>query len=248
MDKEEDKAFENALALHSNDAAMWYKIALAVPGKTLEDLKLHYEALLDDVAAIESDKVPLPCYPTNVGVRKRKKKNNSSGTCVRRGIPWTDKEHNRFLQGLKKYGRGDWKSISRCCVKTKSNSQVASHAQKYFKRLNSTNKNGKKSNTNDIKNMAPEIPITGSTAMYGKETSTNDWKPPPSPIPFGGPLFASQMITEAGAAPPGTPDCNMFDLPFASELIEEAGPSDIPSTSEMIDVDMFILPHFLDID
>lgn len=62
--REEDKAFENALANYYDAADMWDKIALAVPGKTIQDLKLHYQALIDDVKAIESGKVPLPNYPT----------------------------------------------------------------------------------------------------------------------------------------------------------------------------------------
>ena len=42
--------------------------------------------------------------------------------------------HNRlFLQGLDKYGRGDWRNISKLCVHSRTPTQVASHAQKYFK-------------------------------------------------------------------------------------------------------------------
>lgn len=89
--REEDKAFENALAVYYNDADRWDKIALAVPGKTIEDLKLHYEALSDDVVAIESGKVPLPHYPSKVSVRRKRKK--SSRASVQRGIPWTEEEH-----------------------------------------------------------------------------------------------------------------------------------------------------------
>ncbi|KAJ0470253.1 putative transcription factor MYB-HB-like family [Helianthus annuus] len=40
----------------------------------------------------------------------------------------------RFLQGLKVYGKGDWRSISRIMVVTRTATQVASHAQKYFLR------------------------------------------------------------------------------------------------------------------
>ncbi|XP_011625498.1 transcription factor SRM1-like [Amborella trichopoda] len=42
-----------------------------------------------------------------------------------------------FLAGLKKYPGSDWRSISRHCVKTRTPSQVASHAQKYYERQNS---------------------------------------------------------------------------------------------------------------
>ncbi|KAG6768239.1 hypothetical protein NC652_019115 [Populus alba x Populus x berolinensis] len=45
-----------------------------------------------------------------------------------------------FLNGLKKYEKGDWRSISRNYVVTRTPSQVASHAQKYFLRVqNSSN-------------------------------------------------------------------------------------------------------------
>ncbi|KAK4480015.1 hypothetical protein RD792_013072 [Penstemon davidsonii] len=43
-----------------------------------------------------------------------------------------------FLMGLNKYGKGDWRSISRYYVVTKTPTQVASHAQKYFRRQSSS--------------------------------------------------------------------------------------------------------------
>ncbi|KAK2454165.1 transcription factor MYBS3 [Trifolium repens] len=47
---------------------------------------------------------------------------------------WTEKEHKAFLKGLKAVGKGRWKNISRNFVITKTPTQVASHAQKYFQR------------------------------------------------------------------------------------------------------------------
>merc|ERR1719409_2237996 len=58
----------------------------------------------------------------------------------RKGIPWTEEEHRLFLLGLAKFGKGDWRSISRNFVVSRTPTQVASHAQKYFIRLNSMNK------------------------------------------------------------------------------------------------------------
>ncbi|XP_051139742.1 transcription factor SRM1-like [Andrographis paniculata] len=52
----------------------------------------------------------------------------------RRAVPWTEEEHQLFLMGLNKYGKGDWRSISRFYVISKTPTQVASHAQKYFRR------------------------------------------------------------------------------------------------------------------
>ena len=50
-------------------------------------------------------------------------------------IAWTEKEHMDFLAGLNMLGKGDWSGISMYFVKTRSPSQVASHAQKFFLKL-----------------------------------------------------------------------------------------------------------------
>ena len=69
----------------------------------------------------------------------------------RKGIPWTEEEHRLFLLGLAKFGKGDWRSISRNFVVSRTPTQVASHAQKYFIRLNSMNKKDKRrSSIHDI--------------------------------------------------------------------------------------------------
>ncbi|KAI9087663.1 hypothetical protein K1719_030533 [Acacia pycnantha] len=50
----------------------------------------------------------------------------------KRGVPWTEEEHKLFLLGLQKVGKGDWRGISRNYVKTRTPTQVASHAQSTF--------------------------------------------------------------------------------------------------------------------
>lgn len=50
------------------------------------------------------------------------------------GEPWTEEEHKKFLLGLNKLGKGDWRGISRNYVVSRTPTQVASHAQKYFNR------------------------------------------------------------------------------------------------------------------
>mmetsp|Transcript_3596 Transcript_3596/g.8997 ORF Transcript_3596/g.8997 Transcript_3596/m.8997 type:complete len:187 (-) Transcript_3596:104-664(-) len=62
----------------------------------------------------------------------------------KKGIPWTEEEHRLFLLGLEKFGKGDWRSISRNFVVSRTPTQVASHAQKYFIRLSSMNKRDKR--------------------------------------------------------------------------------------------------------
>jgi len=53
---------------------------------------------------------------------------------IRRGA-WTPDEHDRFLDGLRFHGRGKWSQIASQYVMTRTPTQVASHAQKYFERM-----------------------------------------------------------------------------------------------------------------
>ncbi|KAI5562525.1 hypothetical protein POPTR_015G069000v4 [Populus trichocarpa] len=68
----------------------------------------------------------------------------------KRGVPWTEEEHRRFLFGLQKVGKGDWRGISRNFVKTRNPTQVASHAQKHFLRLNNVNRRRRRTSLFDI--------------------------------------------------------------------------------------------------
>ncbi|KAJ1421075.1 SANT/Myb domain [Sesbania bispinosa] len=79
----------------------------------------------------------------------------SDGLIVRaqdrkKGVPWTEEEHRTFLIGLEKLGKGDWRGISRNYVTTRTPTQVASHAQKYFIRLASINKKKRRSSLFDL--------------------------------------------------------------------------------------------------
>lgn len=52
--------------------------------------------------------------------------------------------------GLRKHGKGDWRNISRNFVITKTSTQVASHAQKYYLRQLSEGKEKKRPSIHDI--------------------------------------------------------------------------------------------------
>ena len=43
----------------------------------------------------------------------------------RKGIPWTEEEHRLFLMGLSKFGKGDWRSISRNFVISRTPTQAS---------------------------------------------------------------------------------------------------------------------------
>ncbi|KAA3477204.1 myb-like protein J [Gossypium australe] len=53
-------------------------------------------------------------------------------------------------KGLEKLGKGDWRGISRNFVTTRTPTQVASHAQKYFLRQATLNKKNRRSSLFDI--------------------------------------------------------------------------------------------------
>ncbi|KAL2251107.1 transcription factor KUA1-like [Sesamum indicum] len=68
----------------------------------------------------------------------------------KKGVPWTEEEHRTFLIGLEKLGKGDWRGISRNFVTTRTPTQVASHAQKYFLRQACVHKKKRRSSLFDM--------------------------------------------------------------------------------------------------
>lgn len=120
-----------------------------------------------------------------------------------------------FLLGLEKYGKGDWRSISRNFVVTRTPTQVASHAQKYFIRLNSMNKDRRRSSIHDITNVnngemsEPPTPITGQA--NGSSAGGSSGKPikqtPHPPLVTSGVMYGGTTIGQpvGGSLVAGTP-------------------------------------------
>ncbi|XP_010256655.1 PREDICTED: transcription factor DIVARICATA-like [Nelumbo nucifera] len=167
---EENKRFEDALAVYDKDTPdRWMKVAAMIPGKTVEDVMRQYNELLVDVGHIEAGRIPIPGYRTpsftldwtnNRGFDGFKQSFSPGGRRAtsgrpsdqerKKGVPWSEDEHRLFLLGLKRYGKGDWRNISRKFVVTRTPTQVASHAQKYFIRQLSGGKDKRRSSIHDI--------------------------------------------------------------------------------------------------
>ncbi|CAJ1915776.1 unnamed protein product [Sphenostylis stenocarpa] len=74
----DNKAFEKALAVYDKDTPdRWYNVAHAVGGKTPEEVKRHYELLVQDVKHIESGRVPFPNYKKTAGADHEEKRYHS---------------------------------------------------------------------------------------------------------------------------------------------------------------------------
>ncbi|KAK4771960.1 hypothetical protein SAY86_013735 [Trapa natans] len=59
----QNKAFERALAVYDKDTPdRWHNVAMAVEGKTIEEVKRHYQMLVDDIMCIEAGRIPFPNY------------------------------------------------------------------------------------------------------------------------------------------------------------------------------------------
>ncbi|KAH0465610.1 hypothetical protein IEQ34_005713 [Dendrobium chrysotoxum] len=150
---EENKVFERTLVDVPEDAPdRWRQIAEQIPGKAPEDIHLHYLLLLHDINLIDSGGVDLPLYESEYGDLSPETAATADQQMKegrKKGVPWSEDEHRRFLEGLERFGRGDWRNISRWSVKTRTPTQVASHAQKYYLRQ-SVKKESKRKSIHDI--------------------------------------------------------------------------------------------------
>ncbi|PON52709.1 GAMYB transcription factor [Trema orientale] len=274
--REQDKAFENALATYPEDSSdRWEKIAADVPGKTVEEIKHHYDLLVDDINLIESGCVPLPSYnsssegsSSHAGDEGTNKKGGHSGQYNsesnhgsksrsdqerRKGIAWTEDEHRLFLLGLDKYGKGDWRSISRNFVVTRTPTQVASHAQKYFIRLNSMNKDRRRSSIHDITSVGngeiagPQGPITGQANGPPGGASGKSSKQPPQPAPgapgvgmYGAPTIGQPIGSLVSAV--GTP-VNLPAPPQMAYGVRAPAGTVVPGASMNMGSIPYPMPH-----
>lgn len=78
---------------------------------------------------------------------------------------WTKEEHERFIEGIRKYGK-NWKKVEEF-VGTRNGAQIRSHAQKFFQRI----KREELMDESDSKSLGDKIRFSRQQSDYSEITS-----------------------------------------------------------------------------
>jgi len=133
---------ETAAAEEEDEELFELKKSSSMPNlASIDPLLLRGEASNDKGYASDDD--GLASTPQ---LKRRRRKAHER----KKGIPWTEEEHRKFLDGLKQLGKGDWRGISKNFVTTRTATQVASHAQKYFLRQTNPGKKKRRASLFDV--------------------------------------------------------------------------------------------------
>lgn len=114
---------------------------------------------------------------------------------------WTPDEHQRFLEALTKYGHKDVKAIS-MHVSTRNATQVRTHAQKYFLRLE---RERRKKSDDDGKEKDHDLYNSSGDEMYNSDQSSSPMEELSPPTNIASPPHPALLqIQPQQPAPPPT--------------------------------------------
>ncbi|KAK4371026.1 hypothetical protein RND71_010501 [Anisodus tanguticus] len=171
----------------------------------------------------------------------------------KRGVPWTEEEHKLFLLGLQKVGKGDWRGISRNFVKTRTPTQVASHAQKYFLRRNNSNRRRRRSSLFDITTDTVQVAaklednkqMINHTSSFEKYPMSAFWLESPAKLLQATGESSTENLTigmnksvkpiRPKPALPVPPSSKMADLNLNNTYIQESSPLSLKLSTSSAD-------------
>lgn len=144
----------------------------------------------------------------------------------KRGVPWTEDEHKMFLLGLQRVGKGDWRRISKNFVKTRTPTQVASHAQKYFLRRSNHNRRRRRSSLFDITTDTFMDSVMEEDEIQKETIST--YQPPRSPALSSSlvPPSSKMAYLNLNNPPPQPPNVDSSSLRLSLNLSVSPPPPD----------------------
>ncbi|XP_074341293.1 transcription factor DIVARICATA-like [Apium graveolens] len=162
----DNKLYENTMAEFEDygSAAFFQRVAVVMPWKTMASIQLHHEILMEelnwiklsngefeDIVIEENGHFDDIVLEDTMGEEEViEQVNQQTSRPNKRGVPWTMEEHWAFMRGVEECGKGDWKNISQFFVSSRTPAQVASHAQKFFKRMQKTAAEKHRTTINDI--------------------------------------------------------------------------------------------------